>query len=162
MLQLYNWLKGIQIDENKIKQIKRFVDLRYNLLYPIREFISRHRGAIQSAAYVINIYDESTVHKDCVTLVKYVLLKELTANPGFMAIVNDPTNYDDAVNEEIGRILLEWNAGSPIKLRGGSTRKRQRVCRWKNAVTRSKHGNRHKAKKRNATKCNMCKRTRRA
>ena len=172
MLQLYNWLKGIQIDENKIKQIKRFVDLRYNLLYPIREFISRHRGAIPSAAYVINIYDESTVHKDCVTLVKYVLLKELTANPGFMAIVSDPTNYDDAVNEEIGRILLEWNAGSPIKLRGGSTRKRQRVCRWKNAVTRSKHGNRHRAKKRNATKCNatkcnatkcnMCKRTRRA
>ena len=172
MLQLYNWLKGIQINKNKINQIKRFVDLRYNLLYPIREFISRHRGAIPSAAYVINIYDESTVHKDCVTLVKYVLLKELTANPGFMAIVSDPTNYDDAVNEEIGRILLEWNAGSPIKLRGGSTRKRQRVCRWKNAVTRSKHGNRHRAKKRNATKCNatkcnatkcnMCKRTRRA
>jgi hypothetical protein len=171
MLQLYNWLKEIKI-KNKIKEIKRFVDLRYNLLYPIREFISRHRGAIPSAAYVINIYDKSTVHADWVTLVKYVLLNELNANPDFRAIVNDHANYDDAVNEEIGRILLEWNAGSPKTLRGGSTRKRQRVGRWKNAVTRTKNGNRHRAKKRNATKCNatkcnatkcnMCKRTRRA
>ena len=161
MLQLYNWLKGIKI-KNKIKKIKRFVDLRYNLLYPIREFISRQRGAIPSAAYVINIYDKSTVHEDWVTLVQYVLLKELKVNPDFMAIVNDHANYDDAVNEEIGRILLEWNAGSPKTLRGGSTRKRQRVGRWKNATTRSKHGNRHREKKRNATKCNICKRTRRA
>ena len=167
MLQLYNWLQGIKIDKKKIKQIRRFVDLRYNLLYPIRNFISRQGGAIPSAAYVINIYDKSTVHDDWVTLVKYVLLKDRQADSELMNIVSDPANYDDAVNEEIGRILLEWNAGSPIKLRGGSTRKRQRVCRWKNAVTRSKHGNRHRAKKRNATKCNAtkcnrCKRTRRA
>ena len=170
MMQLYNWLKVIKIDKKKIKQIRRFVDLRYNLLYPIRNFISRQGGAIPSAAYVINIYDKSTVHEVWVTLVKYVLLKEVLkdrqADSELMRIVSDPANYDDAVNEEIGRILLEWNAGSPKKLRGGSTRKRQRVCRWKNAVTRSKHGNRHRAKKRNATKCNAtkcnrCKRTRR-
>ena len=166
MLQLYNALKMINFDKEKTKQKKKIGTLRYNLLYPIRNFISGQGGAIPSAAYVINIYDKSTVHEVWVTLVKYVLLKEVLkdqpADSELMKIVSDPANYDDAVNEEIGRILLEWNAGSPIKLRGGSTRKRQRVCRWKNAVTRSKHGNRHRAKKRNATKCNRCKRTRRA
>ena len=171
MLQLYYALERINFDKEKTKQKRKIGTLRYNLLNPIRIFISTY-GKPPSAAYVINIYDKSTVHDDWVTLVKYVLLKDRQADSELMNIVSDPANYDDAVNEEIGRILLEWNAGSPIKLRGGSTRKRQRVCRWKNAVTRSKHGNRHRAKKRNATKCNAtkcnatkcnrCKRTRRA
>jgi hypothetical protein len=169
MLQLYYALKGINMDNETLKQIKRLKvkDLRYNLLYPIRNFISRQGGAIPSAAYVIKIYDESTVHNNWLTLVKYVLLKDKLDDSELMNIVSDPANYDDAVNEEIGRILLEWNTHAPATLTGGSTRKRKRVRRWKNAVTRSKHGNIHRAKKRNATKCNatkcnMCKRTRRA
>jgi hypothetical protein len=175
MLQLYNALKMINFDKEKTKQKKKFGTLRYNLLYPIREFISAHGKP--SNAYVINLYNKSTVHKDWVTLVKYVLLKDQLADSELMKIVSDPANYDDAVNEEIGRILLEWNTHAPAKLTGGSTRKRKRVRRWKNAVTRSKHGKKHRAKKRNATKCNatkcnatkcnatkcnMCKRTRRA
>jgi hypothetical protein len=159
MLQLYSALKGIQIDKNKSKKIRKYVDLRYNLLYPIRNFITAQGGVTPSDAYVINIYDKSTINQYLITLIGYVLLKDhLNANPGLMETVNDPANYDDAVNEEIGRILLEWNKQSPDKLRGGSTRKRQRVCRWKNVVTRHKNG-----KKRSATKRSpMCKRTRRA
>jgi hypothetical protein len=160
MLQLYSALKGIQIDKNKSKKIRKYVDLRYNLLYPIRNFISAQGGVTPSDAYVINIYDKSTINQYLITLIGYVLLKDhLNANPDLMETVNDPANYDDAVNEEIGRILLQWNDQSPSKLRGGSTRKRQRVCRWKNVVTRrTKNG-----KKRNATKRSpMCKRTRRA
>jgi hypothetical protein len=162
MLQLYYALKMINFDKEKTKQKKKFGTLRYNLLTPIREFILNQGGVTPSNAYVINLYDKSTVHEDWFTLVKYVLLKDQPADSELMKIVSDPANYDDAVNEEIGRILLEWNTHAPAKLTGGSTRKRERVCRWKNAVTRSKHGNRYRAKKRNATKCNMCKRTRRA
>lgn len=165
MLQLYYALKMINFDKEKTRQKKKFGMLRYNLLNPIRKFISDHGGVTPSAAYVINIYDKSTVHNDWLTLVKYVLLKDKLDDSELMRIVSDPANYDDAVNEEIGRILLEWNTHAPAKLTGGSTRKRKRVRRWKNAVTRSKHGNMHRAKKRNATKCNAtprCKRTRRA
>jgi len=167
MLQLYHALRRINFDKEKTKQKKKVRTLRYNLLTPIREFILNQGGVIPSAAYVINIYDKSTVHNDWLTLVKYVLLKDRPADSELMKIVSDPVNYDDAVNEEIGRILLEWNTHAPAKLTGGSTRKRKRVRKWKNAVTRSKHGNRYRAKKRNATKCNatkcnMCKRTRRA
>ena len=160
MLQLYYALKMINFDKEKTKQKKKYGTLRYNLLTPIREFILKQGGVTPSNAYVINIYHKSTVHKDWLTLVKYVLLKDQLADLKLMQIVSDPANYDDAVNEEIGRILLEWNTHAPAKLTGGSTRKRKRVRRWKNAVT--KHGNIHRAKKRNATKCNICKRTRRA
>jgi hypothetical protein len=152
MLQLYSALKGIRIDT---KKIRRFVDLRYNLLYPIRNFISAQGGVTPSDAYVINIYDKSTINQYLITLIGYVLLKDhLNANPELMNTVIDPANYDDAVNEEIGRILLQWNKQSPRKLRGGSTRKRQRVCRWKNVVTRHKNGKKRSATKRhkNATK----------
>ena len=47
---------------------------------------------------------------------------------------------DDAVSEEIGRILLEFAAKvKDTQLGGGgSTRKRKRVCRLKNARTRAK------------------------
>jgi hypothetical protein len=166
MLQLYNWLKGINMDIETLRQIKQLKvkDLRYNLLYPIRNFISnpKQRRIIPSAAHVINIYDKSTIKNYWGMFVKYVLLKEVLkdqpADSELMKIVSDPANYDDAVNEEIGRILLEWNRGSPRNLRGGSTRKRQRVCRWKNVVTRSKHGNRRRATKRSL----RFKRTRRA
>jgi hypothetical protein len=159
MLQLYSALKGINFDNEKTKQKKKFWMLRYNLLYPIREFILTQGGVIPSDAYVINIYDKSTINQYLITLIGDVLLKDyLNANPNLMETVNDPANYDDAVNEEIGRILLEWNKQSPDKLRGGSTRKRQRVCRWKNVVTRHKHGNRRRATKRSP----RFKRTRRA
>ena len=75
------------------------------------------------------------------TLVRYLLkdkLKGEPANSALMQIVNDSANYDDAVREEIGRILLEWNRHAPLQLGGGSTRKRTRVCRLKNARTRAK------------------------
>jgi hypothetical protein len=172
MLQLYSALKGINMDNETLKQIKRLKVkvLCYNLLYPIREFILTQGGVTPSNAYVINIYDKlydkSTINSFLITLIGYVLLKDyLNAHPDLMETVNDPANYDDAVNEEIGRILLEWNKQSPSKLHGGSTRKRQRVCRWKNVVTRHKNGKKRSATKRhkNATKRSpRFKRTRRA
>ena len=48
--------------------------------------------------------------------------------------------FDDAVSEEIGRILLEYavNVNDSRLSGGGSTRKCKRVCRLKNARTRAK------------------------
>ena len=142
MLQLIHLLNGIEIDKVKSDQIKEVKVLRYNLLYPIREFIKKNRGIEPSATYVIKIHHKSTIiNKDMLTLVRYLLkdkLKGEPANSALMQIVNDSANYDDAVREEIGRILLEWNRHAPLQLGGGSTRKRTRVCRLKNARTRAK------------------------
>jgi hypothetical protein len=142
MLQLIHLLNGIEIDKVKSDYIKKVKDLRYNLLYPIREFIKENRGIEPSATYVIKIHHKSTIiNKDMLTLVRYLLkdkLKGEPANSALMQIVNDSANYDDAVREEIGRILLEWNRHAPLQMGGGSTRKRTRVCRLKNARTRAK------------------------
>ena len=142
MLQLIHLLNVIEIDKVKSDQIKDVKVLRYNLLYPIREFIKKNRGIEPSATYVIKIHHKSTIiNKVMLTLVRYLLKDELKckpANSALMQIVNDSANYDDAVREEIGRILLEWNRHAPLQLGGGSTRKRTRVCRLKNARTRAK------------------------
>jgi hypothetical protein len=142
MLQLIHLLNGIEIDKVKSDYIKKVKDLRYILLYPIREFIKENRGIEPSATYVIKIHHKSTIiNKDMLTLVRYLLkdkLKGEPANSALMQIVNDSANYDDAVREEIGRILLEWNRHAPLQMGGGSTRKRTRVCRLKNARTRAK------------------------
>ena len=143
MLELLNALKGIKMDEAKLKQMNKFKALRSNLLGPLREFIASQGGVAPSATYVIKLYDKSTIHDYLMALVMYALLnKELQGNAaesGLMKIISDSANYDDAVREEIGRILLEWNQHAPPRLGGGgSTRKRKRVCRLKNAKTRSK------------------------
>ena len=67
--------------------------------------------------------------------------------------------FDDAVNEEIGRILLDYAAkvtDERLTYGGGSTRKRKQCCRLKNAKTRSKMrtGKRINTRKKHmATKC---------
>ena len=166
MLQLIHLLNGIEIDKKKSIEIKKARDLRYNLLYPLREFIKKNLGIEPSATYVIKIYDKSTINKDMLTLVRYLLndkLKSEPANSALMQIVNDSANYDDAVREEIGRILLEWNEHAPPQLGGGSTQKRRRGCRLNNARTRAKPRTgmcRSTRKKRRASNP-RCKRTRR-
>ena len=139
MLELLTALKGIKMDEAKLKQMNKFKALRSNLLYPLREFIEKQGGLAPSATYVIKLYDKSTINDYLIGLVRYALLKdESQNNSGLIKIISEPANYDDAVREEIGRILLEWNALAPSQLGGGSTRKRKRVCRLKNARTRAK------------------------
>ena len=169
MLELLNALKGIKMDEATLKQMNKFGALRSNLLGPLREFIAKQGGVPPSATYVINLYDKSTINNFLIALVKYALLnnilKSQSANSGLMKIANEPANYDDAVREEIGRILLEWNEHAPVKL-GGSTRKRKRVCRLKNARTRRQSNTRLMSKKRstrNKRKASnpRCKRTHR-
>ena len=169
MLELLNALKGIKMDEATLKQMNNFGELRSNLLGPLREFIAKQGGVPPSATYVINLYDKSTINNYLIALVKYALLNNILksqgANSGLMKIANEPANYDDAVREEIGRILLEWNEHPPVKL-GGSTRKRKRVCRLKNARTRRQSNTRLMSKKRstrNKRKASnpRCKRTHR-
>jgi hypothetical protein len=141
MLELLNALKGIKMDEAKLKQMNKFKALRSNLLGPLREFITKHGRVTPSATYVIKMYHQSTINNYLMAIVRYALLKEKLedepANSGLMKTISDSANYDDAVREEIGRILLEWNERAPVKLGGGSTRKRKRVCRLKNARTRA-------------------------
>jgi hypothetical protein len=139
MLELLNALKRKHIDAANSKQIK-FGALRSSLLGPIREFIAKQGGVTPKATYVIKLYDKSTINT-LSSLVRYALLKDelqgKDATSGLMKTISDSANYDDAVREEIGRILLEWNERAPVKLGGGSTRKRKRVCRLKNARTRA-------------------------
>jgi hypothetical protein len=143
MLRLLNALKGIEMNEAALKLMRKFGVLGSNLLGPLRKFIAKQGGVIPNATYVIKIYHQPTVNDYLIALVKFVLLKSQLkgedANSGLMKIVNEPANYDDAVREEIGRILLEWNQRAPRQLGGGGyTRKRKRVCRLKNARTRTK------------------------
>ena len=142
MLKLLHLLHEIKIDNPKSNKIKKAGVLRYNLLYPLREFIAKQGGIAPSATHVIKIYDKSTINKYMITLVRYLLKDQLQlqredANSDLMKTIADSANYDDAVREEIGRILLEWNQHAPPKLGGGSTstRKRKLVCRL-NARTR--------------------------
>jgi len=168
MLELLNALKGIKMDEDKLKQMTKFKALRFNLLGPLREFIATQGGVMPNAKYVVKIYDQSTINEYLIALMKFVLLKDQLqgedAKLGLTQIVNDPANYDDAVREEIGRILLEWNARTPSQLGGGSTtRKRKRVCRLKNARTRAKlqTGKKRSTRKKRRASNPRCKRTRR-
>jgi hypothetical protein len=76
--------------------------------------------------------------------------------------------FDDAVNEEIGRILLDYAANvteKQLQTRGGSTRKCKRICRL-NAKTRSKpgliNGKKRSTRKKYTASKPRCKRTRRA
>jgi hypothetical protein len=76
--------------------------------------------------------------------------------------------FDDAVNEEIGRILLDYAANvteKQLQTRGGSTRKCKRICRL-NAKTRSKpgltNGKKRGTRKKYTASKPRCKRTRRA
>jgi hypothetical protein len=167
MLELLNALKGINIDKAKSNQIKKVGELRYNLLYPLREFIANKRVE-PSATHVLKIYDKSTIDDYLLMLVKYVLLNNILktpgVNPALMKIVNEPANYDDAVREEIGRILLEWNKSAPPQLGGRSTRKHKRVCRLNNANTRTKPRlmtNKRSTRQKRRASGRRCNRTRR-
>ena len=157
------------MDQAKLNQMNKFKALRSNLLGPLREFIASQGGVAPSATYVIKLYDKSTIHDYLMALVMYALLndqlKGKDANSGLMKTISDSANYDDAVREEIGRILLEWHRHAPLQLGGGSTRKRTRVCRLKNTRTRrqskartGKYGNTRKKCKANKRKINRSRR----
>jgi hypothetical protein len=170
MLELLTALKGKHIDATNSNQINKFGALRSNLLGPLREFIKKQGGVAPKSTYVIELYDKSTINDYLMGLVRYALLKDelqgKDATSDLIKIVNDPANYDDAVREEIGRILLEWSQHAPLQLGGGgSTRKRKRVCRF-NAPTRRQSGTQSGKRRHTRQKCkasnHRCKRTRRA
>ena len=181
MLQLLHLLSGIKIDEAngankaKLKQLNKFTILRRNLLGPLRNVIAEQGGVTPKSTYVIKLYDKSIIDEYLLALVKYALLNDKLkgedANSGLMKTVDEPANYDDAVREEIGRILLEWNARVPPRALGGSTRKRKRSCKFI-AKTRSnrrsgarsgaRSGNCGNTRRKIKTNNIRCKRTRRA
>lgn len=162
MLELLNVLKNITVDD---AELKKFKVLRSNLLNPIREFVASQGGITPQASYVIKVYDKTTINDLLKTLLANVLLIDhINANPGLMQVISEPAKYDDAVREEIGRILLEWNNKATGRLGGGSTRKRKRVCRLKNANTRRSnvriitHSNTRRKRRASRRRCNHTRR----
>ena len=143
MLQLLQLLNGIKIDKIELDKMNKFKLMRSNLLRPLREFTASQGGVTPKATYVTKMYKNTPVVLERIlpTFLKDVLLKEQlqNADPGLIETI-DSSDYDDAVNEAIGRIILEWNAAAPPSLGGGgggSTQKRKRVGKL-NATTRTR------------------------
>jgi len=176
MLELLTVLKGIQYNYAFFLRYKLILS---NLLKPLKEQIKK-TTITPSAIYVgvrtkpDGLYDETTKKALFPGFAKALLqdnkkVSEVDEKRRKMIVQLDDKKIqlDDAVSEEIGRILLEYEAKIDDKrlAGGGSTRKRKRVCRLKNARTRSKTGlingkKRVTRKKRRASNI-QCKRTRR-
>ena len=102
------------------------------LVVPLRKFMTGNGGAEPKASYVLQIYNDTSMGT-LPAFVRSVIEQEL--EPPLLATIERPHEYDDAVSEAIGRIILEWNTTAP---RGGSTRKRkrERVCKLKAKTNR--------------------------
>ena len=166
MLRLHEALKSVKPREPVFKQFSLIFG---NLLRPIREHVAKY-GVFPTAQYIgisDGVYDLDQKRRLFPTFVKDVILFSETTNLenperaeilNLVSELNGKKNtyerYDDEVKEEIGRILLEWNKVAPLTLGGGSTRKRKRVCRLKNARTRAKPRNNKCRKTRKKCKVN--------
>jgi hypothetical protein len=144
MLRLHEALKNAKI---RHALLLRFRPMFHALLHPVKQHIARH-GMQPSKFYVgvINkskksdngMYDIETKRRLFPTFVQEVILKdEMKRNHEIKMLideliaekVNDYDMYDDAVKEEIGRILLEYEPIMKLKGGGGKTRKRSRIVR---------------------------------
>ena len=174
MLQLLDALKGVQYDE---KLVLKFRPILRQLLKPLKEHIAQY--AIKPNAIYVGVrtqpnglYDKTTKALFPV-FVKALLLgnyKMNELNPKTKELIerldrdekerNGEFMFDDAVNEEIGRIILAYEANVKSRQIAGSTIKRKRGCRLNAMTRRSKRrfGTRKKSK---ASKLN-CNRSRRA
>jgi hypothetical protein len=139
MLRLHDALKGVHPQSGVKPTYTLLSDV---LLPPIQRQIFLTGGVIPTAHYVgveDTIYDDETKRRVFPTLVKYILLpKEMERNPE-LDKQNVYDQYDDAVKEEIGRILLEYYAiAARLGTRGGRshTRKRRQRCRWLHTTTK--------------------------
>ena len=150
MLRLHDALKGVHPQSgDAFLKLSGETYLSDVLLPPIVLHIANAGGLVPTAHYVgveDTIYDADTKRRLFPTLVKYMLLpKEMERNPE-LDEQNVYDQYDDAVKEEIGRILLEYYAiaiATGRNMQGGGkshTRKRRQRCRWLHATTkRSRH-----------------------
>ena len=144
MLRLHDALKGVHPHPSDMfLQLSGETYLSDVLLPPIVLHIANAGGVVPTAHYVgveDTIYDADTKRRLFPTLVKYMLLpKEMERNPE-LDEQNVYNQYDDAVKEEIGRILLEYYAiatGRNMPVGGKShTRKRRQRCRWLHTTTK--------------------------
>ena len=143
MLRLHDALKGVHPHPRDVfLQLSGETYLSDVLLPPIVLHIANAGGVVPTAHYVgveDTIYDADTKRRLFPTLVKYMLLpKEMERNPE-LDEQNVYDQYDDAVKEEIGRILLEYYAiATGRNMQGGGkshTRKRRQRCRWLHHAT---------------------------
>ena len=132
MLRLFTLLNQVKGHDAMFKSVKGKDKRAFTrmLLGPLRKIITRDGGAQPKASYVLQIYDTKSM-ETLPAFVRSVIQQEL--EPTVAEIINRPNKYDNAVNEAIGRIILEWNRTTSLK--GGATRKHKRVCK-RNAMTR--------------------------
>ena len=102
------------------------------LLGPLRQSILQtRRGTEPKATGVLKLYNTEAK----ALLPKFVRSVLPEVEPTLLSTIEHHHDYDDAVNEAIGRIMVEWNPDAPQGGGGGATRKRKRVCK-RNAMTR--------------------------
>lgn len=136
MLRLHDALKSVKADEGVFRKYGQMFTV---MLRPIREHVARY-GMLPTAQYVglvDGVYDMNEKRRLFPTLVRDVFLsEEVRINPENMdaSIMLTELNkwnnvydkYDDAVKEEIGRILLEYARDYMGKLRGGGKTRRKK------------------------------------
>ncbi len=150
MLRLHDALKSVRAHEGVFRKFGQMFTV---MLRPIREHVARY-GMLPTAQYVglvDGVYDMNEKRRLFPTLVRDVFLsEEVERRPENMDAsimlteLNKRNNvydkYDDAVKEEIGRILLEYARNYMGKLRGGgkTRRKKQRRLHKKTRTSRKK------------------------
>lgn len=150
MLRLHDALKSVRAHEGVFRKFSQMFTV---MLRPIREHVARY-GMLPTAQYVglvDGVYDMNEKRRLFPTLVRDVFLsEEVERRPENMDAsimlteLNKRNNvydkYDDAVKEEIGRILLEYAREYMGKLRGGgkTRRKKQRQLHKKTRTSRKK------------------------
>ena len=127
MLTLLNALNQSTFGEETLKAL---IKHQRRILPPLRRHIAQFGQP--KASYVHKIFNKT----DTLLPLFPEFIKDLLKpkDPILIKTINAPKKYDDAVNEAIGNLILEWNRRA-IDLKGGATRKRKRVCK-RNAKTR--------------------------
>ena len=128
MLRLYNLLNEVEGKNDMFKKGSPKRKFSGNLLGPIRRSILSTRRDIEpKATGVLKTYDAEAMDT-LPAFVRSVIKQEQELEPKLLSTIERPHEYDDAVSEAIGRIMLEWNKVAP---KGGATRKRkrERVCK---------------------------------
>ncbi len=124
MLRLFTLLNQVKVsdDDDMFKKGSPKRKFTGKLLNPLRQSILRSSGIKPKATGVLKLYNpesKATIPEFASSVIK---------DPALLETINRPDEYDDAVNEAIGRIILEWDKVAP---KGGATRKRkrERVCK---------------------------------
>ena len=147
MLGLLTLLERVKGSDDMFKSVTGAQKRKFTrMLVPLRQSISRS-GIEPKATGVLKILYDDAVHKEIIS----EFVRSMIKDPALLlATIAQPDEYDDAVNEAIGRIILEWNKVAP---KGGATRKRkrERVCKL---TTRRRVNQFFKGKRRATHKAN--------